>query len=382
MDGETDMTKTIIKNSSKPYTPTTHRAGDIKKMLTGTETYLAPLPLPTDAQPYCPYISDFNDVYLDFGGGKPNVFSYQLNLGGPFTFSCLLAFGSPVVGGFLGLVLDYPREDVADAVKGIFLAAWPLALAMWFFSTAICLYVWFQAHALYTKVIPTRFNRQRREVCFTPHDSNEPLFVPWEALSAWVVQSQSATQYGVTRQYGLGMGFEHEGELVSLEFQCGGLPLAIAHWEAVRCYMEYELDDLKAIQDPLELQGPDDPSHEGLHTFRNARTSMHRRWREKEVGWVYAFFWYVYHVMTFWTLPNRLVEWEIKRIAKVGRRALPQAIREWSKPLPPDHRATPSHDLLRLSANVRALQQRSPQRDITDIFAEVYRAEPDASDGG
>ena len=358
-----------------------YRAGDIKKMLTGTETYLAPLPLPTDAQPYCPSISDFNDVYLDFGGGKPNVFSYQLNLGGPFTFSCLLAFGSPVVGGFLGLVLDYPREDVADAVKGIFLAAWPLALAMWFFSTAICLYVWFQAHALYTKVIPTRFNRQRREVCFTPHDSNEPLFVPWEALSAWVVQSQSATQYGVTRQYGLGMGFEHEGELVSLEFQCGGLPLAIAHWEAVRGYMEYELDDLKAIQDPLELQGPDDPSHEGLHTFRNARAAMHRRWREKEVGSVYAFFWYVYHVMTFWTLPNRLVEWEIKRIAKVGRRALPQAMREWSKPLPPEHRATPSHDLLRLSANVRALQQRSPQRDITDIFAEVYRAEPEASDG-
>ena len=358
-----------------------YRAGDIKKILTGTETYLAPLPLPTGAQPYCPSISDFNDVYLDFGGGKPNVFSYQLNLGGPFTFSCLLAFGSPVVGGFLGLVLDYPREDVADAVKGIFLAAWPLALAMWFFSTAICLYVWFQAHALYTKVIPTRFNRQRREVCFTPHDSNEPLFVPWEALSAWVVQSQSATQYGVTRQYGLGMGFEHEGELVSLEFQCGGLPLAIAHWEAVRGYMEYELDDLKAIQDPLELQGPDDPSHEGLHTFRNARTSMHRRWREKEVGWVYAFFWYVYHVMTFWTLPNRLVEWEIKRIAKVGRRALPQAMREWSKPLPPEHRSTPSHDLLRLSANVRALQQRSPQRDITDIFAEVYRTEPEGSDG-
>ena len=108
---------------------------------------------------------------------------------------------------------------------------------------------------------------------------------------------------------------------------------------------------------------------------------MHRRWREKEVGSVYAFFWYVYHVMTFWTLPNRLVEWEIKRIAKVGRRALPQAMREWSKPLPPEHRATPSHDLLRLSANVRALQQRSPQRDITDIFAEVYRTEPEASDG-
>ena len=51
-----------------------HRAGDIKKILTGTETYLAPLPLPTGAQPYCPSISDFNDVYLDFGGGSPTFF--------------------------------------------------------------------------------------------------------------------------------------------------------------------------------------------------------------------------------------------------------------------------------------------------------------------
>ena len=358
-----------------------YRAGDIKKILTGTETYLAPLPLPTGAQPYCPSISDFNDVCLDFGGGKPNVFSYQLWLGGPLTCSFIMTIAFPLLFFFLGVFEGYSAVESWKFSVDFFWAVSGHALLMWFFSTAICLYVWFQAHALYTKVIPTRFNRQRREVCFTPHDSDQPLFVPWEALSAWVVQSQSATQYGVTRQYGLGMGFEHEGELVSLEFQCGGLPLAIAHWEAVRGYMEYELDDLKAIQDPLELQGPDDPSHEGLHTFRNARAAMHRRWREKEVGWVYAFFWYVYHVMTFWTLPNRLVEWEIKRIAKVGRRALPQAIREWSKPLPPEHRATPSHDLVRLSANVRALQQRSPQRDITDIFAEVYRTEPEGSDG-
>ena len=124
-------------------------------------------------------------------------------------------------------------------------------------------------------------------------------------------------------------------KVVSVEFQCGALQLAIANWEAVRGYMEYELNDLHAIQDPLELQAPGDPPHEGLHTFRNARASLHRRIREKEVGWVYGFFWYVYHVMTLWTLPNHLVEWEIKRIAKVGRKALPEAMREWSEPLPP-----------------------------------------------
>ena len=233
-----------------------------------------------------------------------------------------------------------------------------------------------QHHNLFTKVIPTRFNRQRREVCFMPDGATEPLFVPWESLSAWVVQAQGATQYGVTRQYGMGMGFEHEGELVRVEFQCGSVQLAISNWEAVRGYMEYELNDLSALQDPLGLQEPGDPPHEGLHTFRNARAGLHRRLREKEVGRIYAFFWYVYHVMTLWTLPNRLVEWEIKRIAKVGRRALPPAMQAWSEPLPPEQWAKPSSELLRLSAKVKALIKRHPRTPITEIYAEVYRNEP------
>ncbi|WP_350576564.1 hypothetical protein [Pseudomonas sp. HY2-MNA-CIBAN-0224] len=242
--------------------------------------------------------------------------------------------------------------------------------------------IWLHHHKLFTQVIPTRFNRQRREVCFMPAGATEPLFVPWESLSAWVVQGQSASQYGITRHYGMGMGFMHEGELVSVEFQCGALQLAIANWEAVRGYMEYELNDLHAIQDPLELQAPGDPAHEGLHTFRNARASLHRRIREKEAGWIYGFFWYVYHVMTLWTLPNHLVEWEIKRIAKVGRKALPEAMREWSEPLPPEQWAKPSAELLRLSAKVKALVKRSPRKPITEVFAEAYRSEPSSRQRG
>ena len=171
----------------------------------------------------------------------------------------------------------------------------------------------------------------------------------------------------------MGMGFEHEGELVRVEFQCGSLQLAISNWEAVRGYMEYELNDLSGLQDPLGLQEPGDPPHEGMHTFRNARAGLHRRLREKEVGRIYAFFWYVYHVMTLWTLPNRLVEWEIKRIAKVGRRALPLAMQAWSEPLPPEQWAKPSRELLRLSAKVKALIKRHPRTPITEIYAEVYR---------
>ena len=357
------------------------RAGDIEPFLTGHTTYLAPLPLPTDAHPYCPYISDINDVYLDFGGGNPNVFSYQLNLGGPFTVACLIAFGIPFFIGLSFVMLGSGLLDAWHAVSDSFLEAWRIAVGSWVIGTAICLFVWLHHHKLFTEIIPTRFNRQRREVCFMPDGATEPLFVPWESLCAWVIQSHSATQYGATRQYGMGMGFEHEGEWVCQEIQCAGSQLGIAHWEAVRAYMAYELDDLKAMQDPLGLQGPNDPPHEGLHTFRNARAGLHRRLREKEVGWVYAFFWYVYHVMTFWTLPNRLVEWEIKRIEKTGRRALPQVMIDWSQPVPVEQRAKPSNTLVRLSAKVRTLRKQYPRHDITEIFAHVYRAERPASRG-
>ncbi|OZY38898.1 hypothetical protein CJF35_01200 [Pseudomonas lundensis] len=280
-----------------------------------------------------------------------------------------------MISGFAAALLDYSPELVREFTEDVFFACWPIAVMMWLFTSAMCLFVWLKAHKLFTEIIPTRFNRQRREVCFMPDGATEPLFVPWESLCAWVIQSHSATQYGATRQYGMGMGFEHEGEWVTLEFQCAGSQLGIAHWEAVRAYMAYELDDLKAMQDPLGLQGPNDPPHEGLHTFRNARAGLHRRLREKEVGWVYAFFWYVYHVMTFWTLPNRLVEWEIKRIDKNGRRALPQALIDWSQPLPVEQRAKPSNTLVRLSAKVRTLIKQYPRHDITEIFAAVYRAE-------
>ena len=349
------------------------RAGDVEYFTSGRQTYLAPFPMPTSEHPFCPYISGYNDAFMDFGGGQPKVFSYQFNLGVPFTFSCLVAFGIPLLGGLLMLMLGDTFQDGWGSVKGIFLVSWHYAFISWFFFSAIFLVIWLYHHNLFTKVIPTRFNRQRREVCFMPDGATEPLFVPWESLSAWVVQAQGASQYGVTRQYGMGMGFEHEGELVRVEFQCGSVQLAISNWEAVRGYMEYELNDLSTLQDPLGLQEPGDPPYEGLHTFRNARAGLHRRLREKEVGRIYAFFWYVYHVMTLWTLPNRLVEWEIKRIAKVGRRALPPAMQAWSEPLPPEQWAKPSSELLRLSAKVKALIKRYPRKPITEVYAEVYR---------
>ncbi|MGO2453287.1 hypothetical protein [Pseudomonas taetrolens] len=365
-----------MSSGIKPAPTPAKRAGDIEYFPAGQKTYLAPLPLPTGAQPYCPYISDYNDIYLDFGGGMPNVFSYQANLGIPLMCASLTTWGFSILLWFWGVFQGGSAVESWLFARDYFLATWPYGVKTWLAGSTMCFAIWLYHHLLFIRVIPTRFNRQRREVCFMLEEEAEPLFVPWESLSAWVVQEQAASQYGVVREYEMGMGFEHEGEWVRLEFQCGGLQLAIAHWEAVRGYMEYELDELKAVQDPLELSGPDDPPHEGLHTFRNARARLHQQIRDKEAGWVYGFFWYFYHVMTLWTLPNRLVEWEIKRIAKVGRRELPDAMREWSEPLPPEQWAPPGRDLVRLSAKVNALSKRFPRKPITEVFAEVCRGEP------
>ena len=368
------MTKPIDPPSTDPAAMKVYRAGDIESFPSGYTTYLAPLPLPTEASPYSPYVSDLNDTYLDFGGGTPQVFSWQVVLGGPFTTAVLMILGIPLITGLIAAASGFGLAEVVEFSKNLAITALEPSSYTFIGGLTVGLAVWLNKHSLYTEVIPTRFNRQRREVCFMPQGAQAPLFVPWESLCAWVVQAQGGSQYGVTRQYGMGMGFYHEGELVRVEFMCAGMPLAIAHWEAVRAYMEYEVHDLKSIQDPMDLQGPNDPPHEGMHTFRNARARLHRRIREKEVGWVYGFFWYLYHVMTFWTLPNRLVEWEVKRIAKVGRKKLPEAMRAWSESIPEEQWAKPSDELIRLGQRVKELKQRRPRRAITDIFAEVYRS--------
>jgi hypothetical protein len=197
--------------------------------------------------------------------------------------------------------------------------------------------------------------------------------VPWEELVAWVTEAQGVTEYCVQRQYGFGVGFLHPqtGEKYTLEFQTYGLPQAISNWEAIRAYMEYEVHTLKEIQDPLDLQGPDAPPWEGVHVFRNAKARLHQRRRAGEVGWFHTLGWYLYHLMTFWTLPNRLVEWEVRKIKRMNRKALPKAMVEWSESLPEDQWTKPSEELKRQSQRVLELQKADPRQPVTEIFAQV-----------
>jgi hypothetical protein len=367
------MPKNLDSPVPTPHLEQSRKAGDVEPFPSGRITYLAPLPLPTPLPPHGPHIGELNEVYMDFGLGSPQVFMWQMTLGGPFCITFSVIFLFPLFTGFLGIIFGYGWEDIWDSMIGMFDEGRGNALLVSPLILLICLGVWLHNHNKRAEIIPTRFNRQRREVCFMPEDATEPVFVPWESLSAWVIEAQSATQYGIRRQYGMGIGFQHGEILTSVEFPCTGLPIAISHWEAIRGYMEYEVNDLKSIQDPLDLQGPDDPPHEGLHTFHNARARMHQQIREGSRNRLSGFFWYLYHVMTLWTIPNYLTEWEIRRIKAMGQHTLPEAMRQWSEPLPKEQWAKPSEELLRMSAQVHALHKRQPRRPITEIFAEVYR---------
>ncbi len=359
-----------------PHLEQSRKAGDVEPFPSGRITYLAPLPLPTPLPPHGPHIGELNDVYMDFGLGSPQIFSWQVILGGPFTGAFMIAFIFPPMIGCLGLMFGYDLAYTWEFVVDFFFAISEYAILGGVSSLLIGLGVWHHNHKKRLQIIPTRFNRQRREVCFMPEGATEPVFVPWESLSAWVIEAQGATQYGIHRQYGMGIGFQHGETLTSVEFPCFGLSLAISHWEAIRGYMEYEIHDLKAIQDPLDLQDPNAPPHEGLHTFHNARTRLHQQIRDGQRSRLSGFFWYLYHVMTLWTIPNHLTEWEVRRLQKMAPHALPEVMRQWSEPLPKEQWAKPSEELLRLSDQVRALHKRQPRRPITEIFAEVQRLNP------
>ena len=350
-------------------------AGMLEVFPTGQVTYLAPLPLPTNlpAQDYGGAVGEVNDGFLDFGVGLPAVFAWQMGLGTPFWAIWFYGLVAPFFTWFLGIING---NSMGDSIE-FALQVMPYTLEMggWGALVALIIYLGITFHHLskYKEVVPTRFNRQRREVCFVPRGHTEPIFVPWESLSAWVVQARSVTQYGMDIRYAMGVGFYHppHDEHYSVEFFCAGFDLAVCNWEAIRAYMEYEVHTLKKIQDPLDLQNPGDPPHEGLHTFYNARERMRRRRKNREVGFFYPFWWYTYHVLTLWTLPNYLTEWEIRRIKSIGRAVIPEAMRIWSEPLPEVQWTKPSEELQRLSHAVKALREQKPDQNLVARFTEA-----------
>lgn len=359
-----------------------HHAGEIEPFPTGHMTYLAPKPLPTGEMPvdYGHAVGVINDRYLDFGIGMSSAFVWQVTLGVPFFGFLLAAVMCPLVGIAGGLHFGNGWPDAIDAFWGILDISFWLGLWGGLAGLFIAMIPRWQMYAKVEKITPTRFNRQRREVCFMPEGHSEPIFIPWEELEAWIIEAQGVTEYGVRRQYGFGIGFYHPdtGERFTLEFETHGKPLSICNWEVLRAYMEYEVHTLKEIQPQGELMEEGEEPSEGVAFFRNAHRKLHSQRRAGKVGWIYTFFWYLYHIMTFWTIPNRLVEWENKKMERLSNQSLPESMEAWSQPLPESEWAKPSETLERLSNRLRVLRAAKPDRPITDLYADLHAEEVQA----
>ena len=359
------------------------RAGRNDTFASGTVAYLSPLPLPTGLPPvdHSHIVADVRDEYLELGAFTPNVFSWQVTFLAPMTMLFLLTFVLPTIMFFGGLTIGDGWWDAVGLFIQFFVYGLKLGGGFGLVGLLIMLFPRFQSYFKLRGVVPTRFNRQRREVCLVPSDSDDPVFVPWEDIQAWVIQAQGATQYGVQRQYGFGFGGTdpNTGMGTSLELMSGGLPLAISTWEALRAYMEHEVNTLKEIQEQQELQKPGNPPWEGVHTFYNARDRMRQRRKAGEVGRTYPFFWYCYHLLSLWTLPNHLTEWEVRKVQRLNRRATPDLVMRWSEPLPESDRAQPSDTLKRLSQKVREKQKARPGRVAFEVFAEIYEEDKSVS---
>jgi len=370
-------------NQSTPLRPSRqrHQAGEIVSFRTGRLTYLAPKPLPTGALPvdYGRAVGAVTDHYLDFGVGSSFAFAWQMVLGIPFFGFLLVAVVCPLVAFWGGFHFGNGWTDATRAFWGMFNYVIWIGVGGGLFALLIGLQTRWKMYEDAEKVVPTRLNRQRREVCFVPEGHSEPIYVPWEEVEAWVIEAQGVSEYGVRRQYGFGIGFRHPetGECFNLEFETHGLPLSISNWEALRAYMEYEVHTLEEIQPQGELMVSDEPQapgagpEEGIEFFHNARHNLHRRRKANKVGWIYVFFWYLYHVMTFWTIPNRLVTWENAKLRRLSQKALPESMEAWSRPLPESEWGRLSEALKRQSEEVRTLHQANPQRPVTEIFAQV-----------
>ncbi|MBR9906340.1 MAG: hypothetical protein GYB15_22280 [Gammaproteobacteria bacterium] len=111
------------------------------------------------------------------------------------------------------------------------------------------------------------------------------------------------------------------------------------------------------------------PALGGGITIGIAHRRLHRRRRDGEVGWLYTLCWYLYYLLTLWTLPGLDMATKVLRQKKL----LPAEMVEWSKPLPKEQWANRSKELVMLSADIRHILQQDPDLPIEKVFAEAYR---------
>ncbi|WP_069863902.1 hypothetical protein [Pseudomonas citronellolis] len=195
-------------------------AGSQKQGLFSREDYLAPPAIPTGQPPkdVLNTIWRKNEVFLDIG--QYSIGSFVMILWPQLLIAIFLIINVRDYGELLWMF-----SILFSLVIGI-----PLLMLLYSLAKPVPL--------------PTRFNRQRREVC-VPQKDGSYWIVPWETVVAQAIAMDSVGRHGKTTQGMLVVGFKNpdpnakEGERdCSMGFSCGGSTTAMCLWECIRSYME------------------------------------------------------------------------------------------------------------------------------------------------
>ena len=197
-------------------------AGSQKQGLFSREDYLAPPAIPTGQPPkdVLNTIWRKNEVFLDIG--QYSIGSFVMILWPLVLISVLYLYFSWTEGA-----IDY---FWGSALLIFLVVGVPLLMLLYSLTKPV--------------PPPTRFNRQRREVC-VPQKDGSYWIVPWETVVAQAIAMDSVGRHGKTTQGMLVVGFKNpdpnakEGERdCSMGFSCGGGTTAMCLWECIRSYME------------------------------------------------------------------------------------------------------------------------------------------------
>ncbi|MGX5726491.1 hypothetical protein ACWKWZ_15775 [Metapseudomonas otitidis] len=197
-------------------------AGQQTKRLFSRDDYLAPPAIPTGQPPkdVLNTIWRKNEVFIDIGDYSPGS---AVMVMWPMI---LVATWMTLKVRAMGLDYAFEMALLGGVVVGI-----PALMMAWSLLTQ-------------PAPLPTRFNRQRREVC-VPQEDGTYWIVPWESVEAQAVAVDTYGQHGKMTHGLLTIGFRNpdpdapEGERdYSIGFNCGGGTTAMCLWECVRSYME------------------------------------------------------------------------------------------------------------------------------------------------
>lgn len=316
-------------------------AGESRRFATGEAVFFSPLPIPTGQTPMDLDGSflEVNDTYLDVGSSNFNkAFQARVMIASGMLLLIVSLIVGPSIAGLMSIGDPYGRTFIYIFLEffstGVVIGAWGAAGA-----AVLGLYVVISSTLTKSRTRPIRFNRQRREVCFFPHNSDEPVIQPWEELVSWLSVSTGSTGVGTMSTYTFGMAFD-DPKADKVHFVNRGVATPIhglGTWEAIRIYME---------KGPQYCPGK--APYEGRHTFDQERADMHEEYRHNErsvpgVGW-----WYFSHAITWWRFPYWVAEWD----HGFSMKSLPDSVSDWSRPLPPEQWVKPSAELNIQSARI------------------------------